>query len=311
MSYLEKLKNSRKRPQVAFQEFVLYTAREKSGLFCFFEGKDNAYYVPRIKKYTESYHPIKCGGRDAVLDVYRLIVKHKEYDKYHKAFFIDQDFNPPLPEHNPPIFETPCYSIENLYVSVYVYVFKEILKNALHLSAVSEDYKICVDLYENTQDDFHKATLLFNAWYACLISKRNALNQETGVNLDDKFPRNFIDVKLTQVTKNYDLNRIMEKYPKSLAVDANDLDEKMREFSTCEQHKVFRGKYELEFLIFFIGLLIKDSRNTKYFVQQNLDFSFNDALNNQRALEVFSIYAETPSNLDTYLQQVTELFTAN
>ena len=214
-----------------------------------------------------------------------------------------------LSAYSPPIFETPCYSIENLYVSVYV--FKEILKNALHLSVISEDYKTCVDLYKNTQDEFHKATLLFNAWYACLISKRNTLNQETGVNLDDKFPRNFIDVKLKQVTKNYDMNKIMETYPKSLAMDANDLNEKMQEFSTCRQHKVFRGKYELEFLIVFIGLLIKDSRNTKYFVQQNLDFSFSDALNNQRALEVFSIYAETPNKFDTYLQQVTELPTSN
>lgn len=126
MSYLDKLKQSRNKPQVAYQEFNLYTRQNKDGLFCFFEGKDNAYYVPRIKHFTDNYHPIMCGGRDKVLDVYRLINIHREYDKYKKAFFIDRDFNEPLAPHNPPIFETPCYSIENFYVSVNV--FKEILK---------------------------------------------------------------------------------------------------------------------------------------------------------------------------------------
>ncbi|HZH39259.1 MAG TPA: DUF4435 domain-containing protein, partial [Bacillales bacterium] len=111
MSYIEKLRKSREKAQVAYQEFAVSTRKGKDGLFCFFEGKDNAYYVPRIKRFTDNYHPINCGGRDEVLDVYRLITIHSEYDKYKKAFFVDRDFNEPLPPRNPPIFETPCYSI--------------------------------------------------------------------------------------------------------------------------------------------------------------------------------------------------------
>jgi hypothetical protein len=136
MSYLDKLKQSRNKSQVAYQEFALHTRQDKDGLFCFFEGKDNAYYVPRIKRFIKNNHPIHCGGREKVLEVYRLITIHREYDKYKKAFFIDRDFNQPLPPHNPPIFETSCYSIENFYVSVNV--FKEIIKNEFHLSEVSE-----------------------------------------------------------------------------------------------------------------------------------------------------------------------------
>ena len=96
MSSVEALRTSRKRPSVAYQEFMLYVGKQKSGLFCFFEGKDNAYYVPRIKQVTQTYHPISCGGRNAVLRVYELITTHREYDKYNKAFFIDRDFNLPL-----------------------------------------------------------------------------------------------------------------------------------------------------------------------------------------------------------------------
>jgi hypothetical protein len=86
MSYLDKLKQSRNKSQVAYQEFALHTRQGKDGLFCFFEGKDNAYYVPRIKRFINNYHPIHCGGREKVLDVYRLITIHREYDKYKKHF---------------------------------------------------------------------------------------------------------------------------------------------------------------------------------------------------------------------------------
>jgi hypothetical protein len=66
MSYLDELRASRNKPQVAYQEFALHTRKVKEGLFCFFEGKDNAYYIQRIRKFTEKYHPINCGGRESV-----------------------------------------------------------------------------------------------------------------------------------------------------------------------------------------------------------------------------------------------------
>ena len=49
MSYLDKLKQSRNKSQVAYQEFALHTRQDKDGLFCFFEGKDNK---------LKSYKPI-------------------------------------------------------------------------------------------------------------------------------------------------------------------------------------------------------------------------------------------------------------
>jgi len=42
MSYLEKLRKSTDKAQVAYQEFCLRTGKAKEALFCFFEGKDNA-----------------------------------------------------------------------------------------------------------------------------------------------------------------------------------------------------------------------------------------------------------------------------
>jgi len=304
MNYLEELKSSRSKAVAAYQEFTLLTKRYKDGLFCFYEGKDNAYYVPRIKVFISNYHSINCGGRDKVLEVYSLIIKHNEYAPYKKAFFIDKDFNQPLTPHNPPIFETPCYAIENFYVSADV--FRAILKNALRLSEISEAYQTCMALFIARQQEFHQATLLFNAWYACLISLKNSTGKQTGVHLDDKLPRDFVNFSnLKSISANYTLDTIKHTFPNAPDIPQNVLDEKVGEFADCQQHQVFRGKYELWFVIVFIELILQDSTKTKSFLKEKINFSFSNKLSNDQAVELFSSYAETPDSLNRYLQQVT------
>lgn len=96
ISLVEQLRQSREEASVAFQEFMLSTRQRSTYLFCFFEGKDNAYYVPRIKRFTELYYPIKCGNKANVLKVHALITNRSEYNHYKKAYFIDNDFNTPI-----------------------------------------------------------------------------------------------------------------------------------------------------------------------------------------------------------------------
>lgn len=171
MLEIDDLRKSRKKAQVAFHEFALSTASCPNYLFCFFEGKDNPYYVSRIKRFTNDYYPINCGGKQAVLDVYSLITNKIEYVKYKVGFFIDRDFDDSVGEKTPPIFETPCYSIENLYVSKQV--FKEILTNAFYLYETTNNlHKLILNLYVKRQEEFHKSVLLFNAWYACQVEQK-------------------------------------------------------------------------------------------------------------------------------------------
>ncbi|MEG3859985.1 DUF4435 domain-containing protein [Microcoleus sp. herbarium12] len=303
MLYIDQLRKSREKAQVAYQEFVLHAGKGKDGLFCFFEGNDNAYYVPRIKRFTDNYHPIKCGGRDKVLDVYRLITIHSEYDKYKKAFFVDRDFNESLPPRNPPIFETPGYSIENFYVSVDV--FKEILINELHLSEVSDEaFQVCIRIFTDRQEEFHQATALFNAWYACLIEIRNKTGNQTGVNLDHKLPKDFINFTLDSVVKKYDIEKIKQTFPNASEVSEGILNTKLAEFSDCDRCKVFRGKYEMLFLVTRIELILQDSSSPQKYIQQKIKFAFGEKLNNEQAISIFSAYAETPETLNDYLKQV-------
>ena len=307
MTYIEQLRASKDKVQVAFQEFALSTGKNPNHLFCFFEGKDNPYYVPRIKHFTALYQPIKCGNKDSVLKIHTLISKHSEYSNYKKAFFIDRDFNEPLEQSNPPIFETPCYSVENFYVSVDV--FKEILVNEFHLSEFSDSnlMDMCISLYQKRQNEFHDAACLFNAWYACLIEIRQSTGQTTGVNLDEKLPKGYIDLTLQSVTCNYDLEIIKSTFPDATEIEETMLNNKLIEFGNCEKRKVFRGKYEMQFLIKFIQLLLQDSNSTKKsVVTSKINYAFGDNLSNQQAINIFEGYAETPESLIEYLQTVTQ-----
>lgn len=302
MSYLEELRSGKENPSVAYTDFILHTRESKNGLFCFFEGKDNAYYVPRIMQFTKYYHPIGCGGRSKVLEVYRLIKFHPEYNKYKKAFFIDTDFNPPLPPLSPPVFETQCYSIENFYVSVDV--LKEILKNLFHLSEVNKAHQEILQLYSERQKEFHEATVLFNAWYICLMDIKNENKKPTGVNLDESLPKDFVKITLSKVSINYDLNKLKKTFPQALTVEDEKLAEKIKLFSTCNQIKVFRGKYELQFLLTFLKL-IQDKKTASYLFKEKIKSDLGE-ISSKGILHTCSAFAETPKSLNDYLKFVTQ-----
>ncbi len=203
----------------------------------------------------------------------------------------------------PPIFETPCYSIENFYVSLDA--FKEILKNEFQLSDLNDDvYKSCVDIFTARQKEFHEAVTLFNAWYACLIKIRNENGLKTGVNLEDKLPENFINFSLEKISSNYNLQIIKNNFPNATEVSEEILNRKVIDFKSCDHCKVFRGKYEMQFLLKIIELIIKDSQSDKKCIKQKISFSFGSALSNTQAISVFSAYAETPKILNDYLEEV-------
>jgi Protein of unknown function (DUF4435) len=305
MSYLDTLKNSKSKEQVVYQEFMLSVKHSTEHFFAFFEGGDNAYYYPRIAAYTQNIKTFFCGGRDAVLKVYDLIIIHSEYDKYKKGFFIDRDFNPPLPSRTPPIFETSCYAIENFYVSVDV--FERILANVFHLSNIRHpEYTVFLNHYTGLQQQFHDAVLLFNAWYACLIDIRNKTGVQTGVNLDDCLPKDalrksFVIVTLASVTNNYDMAKILATFPAAPSLPNHVLQAKITEFQACVQYQTFRGKYELNFLMDFLNVA-----NGQNIGGYKFKYPFAGATNTiERYLQMFTSYADTPDELRDYLKIVT------
>jgi len=310
MDRLDAMRAARDKYAAVYRDFILHAPQMPNYLFCFFEGKDKVYYGERIKKYTNFYKDFNCKGRDVVLKLHELIIDKEDYLQYKKAFFIDRDFNP-ANQHSDTIFETPCYSIENLYVSIDA--FRKILNRYLHEKDAG--FEKCVNIFQERQMEFHQAVLLFNAWYACLIDIKNATKQETGVSLDDSWhlPHSFVKIELTGVTSNYNEDILLQKYPNALAIKAQALQQKIDIFSNCEKYLTFRGKYELGFLAKFVELLfLAMSKDNDTFKRQyelpKIDFPFNGALvtkDNSRAMDLFSSCADTPQILDDYLRRVT------
>lgn len=305
MSDLKEMRAGRRNSPSAFTEFTLSTRTAGTHLFCFFEGKDNDYYIPRVTSVTEDYYPIKCGNKDAVLRVNELIAGKTEYNKYKVAFFVDRDFNTPIGARPRPVFETPCYSIENFYVSTTA--FQHIVNNSFHIPRTQPDFQKITHLYALRQQEFHQATLLFNAWYACLIGKKETEGMQTGASLNDTLPKGFVTIELDGIRVNYDMEKIKSTFPNAPEVDASVLQAKIKAFQASVMHQVFRGKYEMEFLIKFIRVLLTDAKSTtRQVASKKIQFAFGDAssIKHEQALNIFSAYADTPPALMDYLRLV-------
>ncbi|MDB9488113.1 hypothetical protein PN492_16420 [Dolichospermum circinale CS-537/01] len=107
------------------------------------------------------------------------------------------------------------------------------------------------------------------------------------------------------------MEKIKQKFPNAPEIPADTLNNKMDEFTNCEHDQVFRGKYEMWFLLIFLRLILIDSNKSKLFISEKLSFAFNNdhsspspILSNEQALKIFSDHAETPESLNIYLMQV-------
>jgi len=131
---------------------------------------------------------------------------------------------------------------------------------------------------------------------------------KTGVNLDDKLPKGFVEFSLEKIKSTYDLAKIEQTFPDANWVAKKELTEKLKVFSKCNYRATFRGKYELQFLLRFIQLLLKDAATTKIVLKNKVSFAFGDGgnLNTAQVINVFEGYAETPESLLNYLLLVTK-----
>lgn len=301
MTYLTELRQSRSRPAVIFQEFATVAPNKQDYLFCFFEGAsgaDNPYYIPRIMRHTSDYYPIRCAGKENVLKAHEIITGKPEYQSYKKAFFIDRDFDPPISSSIKFVFETPCYSIENLYSSSRV--FSDILISHFGLSISDPDYAACMSIFNKLQSEYHQATLLFNSWYSLLIDYRNLHKTNIKAQLEDKIPTNFVRIQLSGVSSHYTLSDLEAAFPNAPKIPQADVNLRISQFSQQNMCEVFRGKFELSFVCRIIELLVEDSKNAKTIIKANINLH-HSTLTVEQAISILSCYAETPTSLIAFL----------
>lgn len=293
----ELLELSEESSAVAFHKFVLLCKGRENDLFCFFEGRDSQYYGNRIRSITNrKYHPISCGNKKTVLETYEWLNTQSTYHKYLKTFFVDKDFDPFQLKDN--VYETPCYSIENLYVNEEC--LSEILKNEFGLTEVDSEFPHIINLFRDELANHNQATVLFNAWYAALKETKAKENlKSTGVNLDHKLPKNFICLKIGLISSNYDLNKIKACFANAIEVTEEDVSKKRSELLAGATADKLRGKFQLTFYCEFLRFLIEDANTSQRILKRRTKFNVDKA----NIFTQLSQYAKTPNCLVTFLQK--------
>lgn len=286
---------------VPYQSFVLLSGSFPNDLFCFIEGKDAPYYHFRIKsEYGGEIHYINCSGKKHVLKVKELIETHSEYKPYKTTYFIDKDFDISLKGTSKNLYETPCYSIENLYCTPNC--IKEILKCEFQLLETDNEFTKIFNLYSKLLSDFSESILVFNAWYSLQKEKSRISGIPNNVSLESNLPKGYITISLEKIEHDYDLEKIKKTFTDSLEVNQQELDSRISELRQGNIHQNLRGKFVFNFLISFIRQLISDA-NTKgqqKFLSKKAKFN----VDNSSAISTFSPYAETPECLREFVKKI-------
>lgn len=303
--YADYLNAKVKTTTVGFQRFMLKFQEIKEKPICFVEGEDAKYYFIRVKSNCEEIDPvfITCGGKKGVVETFDLISNVDAYKLAKTFYFVDTDFDESL--NNPYIYETPCYSIENLYTSVDVY--KNILKYEFKIidDESKGDFNKCVELYSTIQLEFQKMAVELNAWISCQKEKQSK-GSSVRLNLNDKekyIMENFFHISLAGVEKKYSIEKINQMFTEASIIPNEYLESKIFSLSKMNLQKTLRGKYEIAFLKKFLRLLANElnKRDSSFFpLKRKVSFQLRDT----NVISELSQYAETPISLKKYIKKV-------
>lgn len=244
-----------------FLKFMFAAAGNPAALICCFEGEDQKYYSVRLDVLVGSlWKGISCDGKKNVLNLYKIISEHDVYKLAQVAYFVDRDFDEPLPRSvRTVIYETPCYSIENFYCTEEC--LTKIFTMEFHLG---EDIKR-LDLinsvwahFRKLRDQFHVYMRPVNLWImAHRIKERSAGEGERigGLNLANVNIGSIVNICWDRVTLNVPLDQIHTIFPMCPHMSEEELQDADKLLPLDDLHLLFRGKYELEFVRQYLAML--------------------------------------------------------
>lgn len=301
-SRLAEMREKREEAVVGFRKFLLLYPECKGRPVCFVEGEDAKYYSIRIKQNCDNTTPvfIVCNGKKGVIEAIEKIKDLQKYQDLKLFAFVDSDFDDAI--NKPYIYETPCYSIENFYTSHVA--LSEILFHEFKLDPIDDmdDFSLCMKLYVARQQEFHDAISLLNAWIACQTQNGAVSSQLNLKNNDKKVMKNFIDIRLDQVTKNYEYDTIIDTFSHAEIIPLEEVLKMEGELMLDTPQKVYRGKYEIEFLRIFIEKLKLEFVKDLNLVSNKKKVDL--LLTPTNIISQLSQYADTPNCLIDYLSRV-------
>jgi hypothetical protein len=296
-SLIEEMRQGRTNYQSVYLKFIGDKNQHHSHVFCFYEGEDGKYYNQRIfsKFSVDNVVTYIVGNKKNILDILKRINSDEIYKDVCTMFFIDRDYDESNLNISENLFETPCYSIENLYSQREC--LKKILLSEFSLNPYEKDFQKCIDDFEKREKEFYSIIMEFNSLLYLNNKKSNNCQFsriETNKIVD-------IDIESTLKLKN------KEKYQEAINKIKEELNAKDEEIQNSIEELIkkgnyslnFRGKNQLDFFVEFLNKLKCLRKEGKYF-ETKYDVKLN--ITNNRLSEL-SQYAVTPPQLEKFLTE--------
>lgn len=293
------IEHYREKSRLGLEHKIRLFLKKEEDIYCFVEGKDSVYYYPKIRGHTEkNISFFDSNGRDNVIKIHKIIHELKRFSSFKILYFIDKDFNSDTISKT--IYQTPCYSIENLYV--HKNVVASILEYSWHIK--KEDIEKAILLYEEAQNKYHLHALEINTFIKLqkLLSKER--NQSIKLNLNNINLDYVYKIDLEKVEKKRELSQLVMNFGKFLEYEEihfQNIQQTFTEGSYCYE---FRGKNELFFLEKYLNRL-KEELGKKT-ISQHFSKRYKIPGQVNEIMSTYSQYAEYPECMKSYIKKMIE-----
>lgn len=293
---VEQLRIARQSANAVYMKFTENNIEYSNYAFCFFEGEDAKYYNSRIKQYfRDRFLSYTVGNKKEVLKLMHRIENDSLYNDVIKMFFVDKDFDISLKGTSPDLYETPCYSIENLYTQKEC--FQDIIQSEFGINRAHEDYQKCIKDFEARFYEFMNEMEEFNA---LALLRRKKTNSNSDVKFGDIKTTHLINISVTQISKANRYDENINDLKNKLGLQHNELEESILELRKEDNAiMIYRGKNQLDFFCNFLQQLKELNSKGTYFSEKHNCVKINITGNR---LSELSQYAITPHCLDIFIR---------
>jgi hypothetical protein len=169
----EELRGFRESYSVFYREVVKLHACDPGLVICFYEGKDSAFYRPRIEQWKvfralpNGLEGFDCGGKKVVLDVRGAVDANRSLNNCLCLYFLDRDFDRAPSGHcRTDTYVSDGYSVEFHYFGVEF--FSRVIQDAFFANRVLEAERNVFDqllsIYLALEEGYLSAARPFNHW---------------------------------------------------------------------------------------------------------------------------------------------------
>lgn len=287
----------RKKSRSGLDHKIRLFLKKEEDVYCFVEGEDSEYYYPKIQAHTEkkiSFFDSK--GRANVIKIHDIIQELKRFSNYKILYFIDKDFNSDVVSEA--IYQTPCYSIENLYV--HKSVVSSILEYSWHIEM--EDIEKAISLYEVAQNQYHLHALEMNTFIKLQKFLSEEKKQSINLNLNNINLDHVYKIYLEKVERKTELSQWIVRCDKIIEYEEIQFQNIQKTFSERNYCYEFRGKNELFFLKKYLERLKEELGKktvSEYFSKK---YKITGQVN--EIMSTYSQYAEYPECMKSYINRI-------